>query len=268
MTREELKAVLKSPANSLGKTLAERVAAGATPQEAQAMLDQGATLVYYERDPSHPRSRYFVRNVLDACFDSRLTAIEKPSKDPNVFIADLRPKTTHGDPETFRLLLQQGGEPGETAWRGQLFKHILMMACLRHGGNTGRTEATRNVARAMFEVLWQERPDTAKLLARHSYDWVRNPEALQWLLDLGMEVNQELMAHAILYAGCESNCGEDIQDGGRCLLMLLDRGAKPIPVGDPHTRAALNRWGLADIFPQKPNPNLPSATEETETFAA
>jgi hypothetical protein len=230
VTREELKAVLKSNGNQLAKKAIDLIKSGGPIEELRKFVEQGCNHVYIERDPAHPRTSYLRHHVLDTCFDNRFGVARK---EPLV-IDGARVGTTavigevhesEGREGYFKLLLDADFAPGSNGWRGDLFPSILDN-CFYHESGTavGRKENSKVFAKILIA---SGRFDIQNYACNH-YQWIGTPQNLYTILELGADPKGPgMIDNALGYIACAANSGETHQTRADVILRLLELEATP-----------------------------------------
>jgi hypothetical protein len=242
MTKEELRKILASKENKLAGKAIEHIKTDGgdlPPDEALAVLKnlvkEGASDVFYQRDPAHPRSKYKTSFVLDACFDCTFGVTKLPQENTEegnqtqTQTVILGPVYTSLDKKKvlfFEYLISQKFKPGDTSYRGNLYQHILN-SCFYYSANDQEKEK-KELARQLAAVVVARGNYNINTYANNNYHWVSDLGSLDFILSLGANPQENKMIDcAISYVACGPTFGE--RDGQRIHVIkkLLELGAKP-----------------------------------------
>lgn len=253
LTRDQLKAVLKSKPNILAGKAIEVIKAGGPVSELEALVNQGAAHGFIERDPSHPRSRYLTSYVLDKCFESSFGVVKQETAKLESGVEMLTATLGHihqseGREAHFAFLLSRGFPEWSNSYRSSLFRHILDSCFYTHNG-----KETRGSARAFAKILADSGRYSIQHYAKNAYGWIGHPEDLDFILSLGADpTGSDMIDCALTYVGCDPSGGYTSEDRIGVIRRLLELGAEPkknlgAAVSWQHIRLQLEK---ADLIPQ------------------
>jgi hypothetical protein len=254
MTREEFKTVLASKPNKLAGKLIEAIRATKPLSEIRALVEAGAATVYYERNPSKPRSSFLTHYVLDTCFESRMD-VQRSSVSDGIRTAVIGPvHESEGREEAFRYLLSLRDpvfEPGNNNHRGHLFRHIFR-SCFY------RASPMRDQARKFAKVLVESGRADINFYAANDYGWNDHLESLETLIELGADPKAPgVLDCALNYVGCSPTHPYTSEDRVAVIKRLLELGATPTAdlkldraVSWQNIRHTLDQGGLLPQFVQ------------------
>jgi hypothetical protein len=216
MTREELKTTLASKANKLAGQAIEAIKKGESLEELQKLVEAGASDRYYYRDPAHPRSKFRVSHVLDACFDSKFGATE--TGPTSITLGHIQAQA--GRAAHFAYLLDKDFSPGENGWRGPLMRAIINACFYRNESEEGAAMELAPIAIAKGKIDIQ-------LFAENSYEWTGSLEKLERVLALGAKPTSKMMECALRYSVCAANSGDPVTGRADVIKKLAEAGCRP-----------------------------------------
>jgi hypothetical protein len=223
MTREELKTILASKENKLAKDLIEAIQTGKPLDTVKTLVAAGAADKHFQRDPSHPRSKYLVKHVLDTCFDCHFGIQEEKSEQVNGMeihtMAIGHIPAAPGREEYFEALLEAGFTPGSNGYRGELMHAIIQ-------GVFYNNDQERETARKLAEVAIAHGKINIQHFAETSYAWTGSLEKLERVTALGAEPNDKMMEVAMRYARCACNPGDPPDGRAAVIAALAAKGCK------------------------------------------
>lgn len=271
MTREELKGILASKPNKLAAAAIEAIKTRAPLEKLKEIIASGAADRHYYRDPSHPRSKYRVEHVLDACFDSSFGVVaEKTSQHPSGhrvegFVLGHIPATS-GTAAYFEYLLDRGFSPGTNGYRGELFSAILKSCFYRHQSESA-------AAMELGGILVRRGLVDIQKFAENNYEWTGSEDKLRKVMELGARPTPGMLDCALRYCACAQYQGDPESGRADVIRTLLDAGVAPSkPLGRLGSSgdqvSFLKAAGLYErIVPQIPplaaSPSAPSPSAAT-----
>jgi hypothetical protein len=270
MTREELKQVIASKPNQLAAKAIAAIRARSPMEELEKLVVAGASDKHYYMDPAHPRSRYRVEHVIDACFESSFGVVsETRTNSPSGsrvegFVLGHVPAAS-GTSAYFEYLVDRGFSPGSNGYRGELFSAILK-------GCFYRDTAESAVAMDLASILVRKGRVDIQKFAENSYEWTGSPEKLRRVMELGAKPKPEMLDCALRYCVCAQNQGDPPTGRADVLRTLLSTGLAPTkPLGRLGTAkeqvAFLEAAGLADKVVPRSSP-LPASHTPSPTASS
>lgn len=231
MTREELKKILASKPNRLAASAIEAIKARSPLETLKEIVESGAADRHYYRDPVHPRSKYRVEHVLDACFDSSFGVVsEKSTTSPSGlvskgFVLGHIPASS-GTSAHFEYLLDRGFSPGTNGYRGDLFGAI-MKGCFY------RDPSESSVAKDLATILVRKGLVDIQKFAESNYEWTGSEDKLRKVMELGALPTPGMLDCALRYCACAQYQGDPKTGRADVIRILLDAGVLPSkPLGN------------------------------------
>lgn len=230
MTREELKEILASKPNKLAAAAIESIKSRAPLESLQEIVSAGAADRHFARDPLHPRSKYRVEHVLDACFGSSFGVVaEKPAHSPSspqargVVLGHI--PATSGTASYFEYLLERGFEPGTNGYRGELFSAIVK-SCFY------QDKAESSTAMELAGILVRRGLVDIQKFAENSYEWTGSEDKLRKVMELGALPTPGMLDCSLRYCACAPSLGDPKSGRADVIRTLLDAGLSPSkPIG-------------------------------------
>jgi len=265
VTKEELKKILPSKPNKLAQKAIEVIKSDLPMTMLKQIVDAGSSDRYYYRDPLHPRSKYRVEHVLDACLESSFGIIGQASSakitgshPPAMVLGHVSPSRDRS--AQFEFLVDRGFQPGTNAYRGNLFTAVLRSCFCRDSVES-------SISIKLARILVDRAKVDIQAFAECSYEWTGSEEKLNRVLSLGARPSPKMLDCALQYCVCAQNQGDPSSGRADVIRKLLDAGIAPSkPLGRLGTAAAqlsfLEAHGLAErVLPPRPllpTPRAPS----------
>ncbi len=225
MTREELKKILSSKANSLASDAIKAIKTRSPLETLEQIVLAGASDRYYYRDPHHPRSKYRVEHVLDACFGSSFGVVSENTTQNAAgvrvegFVLGHIPAATGTAPH-FEYLLDKGFSPGSNGYRGELFSAITK-SCFY----TDPAESA--TAMELGGILVRKGRVDIQKFAENNYEWTGSEDKLRKVLQLGARPSPGMLDCALRYCACAQYQGDPKSGRSDVIRVLLDAGVAP-----------------------------------------
>jgi hypothetical protein len=224
MTKEELKTIITSKENKLAERAIEIIENGHDNElaELSTLIKGGCSDIFYQRDPLHPRSRYRMHYVLDSCFSSSFGILKENN---NSAILGFKNENINKS-RFFRFLLENNFRSGSNNARGDLLQHIAN--CCFYPSKTNEEKDRQKIARELCKIMVELGKFDIQRYAENSYQWVANPESLEFLLEMGVNPKGHgLIDCALNYYACSPTSQEDPKGRTTVLEKLIALGAKP-----------------------------------------
>lgn len=254
LTKEELRNKLASKENKLAGKLIKLISSNDSDKlsKASKLLSLGCPDIFYKRDPSHPRSRYRVENVLDSCFSCFDTAPTFSQAGANLDGEFKTQEDTNHDgiAKIFRLLIQNGFKAGNSSFKGCHANHILNNIFYKTNPNKTNEISKKNLSLRLGKILVEEKVIDINYYAGNSYLWVNSLENLENIIWLGAETQgNNLIDCAISYVSCADDFNQSPTPRVEVIKKLLQLKAiarKPLEmrIGVDGIKSKLREHGL------------------------
>jgi hypothetical protein len=205
-TREQLKGTLASQPNILGVQALNVIKEAASLDALKALIQAGAALVIYERNPRHPRSEYLTRYLIEATYETN----DQPSLPTKETLGDGSVMLVHTilfqhGPrsitekvavrlEMFKYLLGLNAPAGENGFRGNFFNAVFN-AAFYHDSNPAKV--------AFAKALADAQPESLRRYVQNDYAWHNTVDSYETLLAIGGDpTTPGALANLLSYCFC------------------------------------------------------------------